>query len=62
MGERHLLINLTFREDIVVIYHDMFKGTGEFKHIYVEINVVLAICGCSKTFSVKLYKLFHYNQ
>lgn len=45
---------LTSREDIVIVYHDTFKGIGESEHIYIEINVVLDIRGWSKTISATL--------
>lgn len=48
------MINLRSREVIVIVYHDIVKGTGESEHICIEINVVLGIYGCSKIISATL--------
>ena len=48
------MIKLTSREDIVAVYHDMFKGIGEYEHIFIEINVVLGTCSCNKIISPTL--------
>lgn len=48
------MINLTSREDTVIVYHDIFKGIGESEHICIEIKVVLCICSCSKINSAAL--------
>ena len=39
---------------MVIVYCDLFKGTGEPHHLYVEINVVSGVCGCSKITSAAL--------
>lgn len=39
---------------MVIVYCDIFKGTGESNHLYVEIKVVCGVCGCSKITSAAL--------
>lgn len=37
-----------------IAYCDIFKRTGESNHLYVEMNVVCGVCGCSKITSAVL--------
>lgn len=51
------MINLTSRDDIVIVYHYIVKGIGESEHIYIEINIVSGICCWSKIISPTLGKI-----